>query len=216
MKQDRELYEDVMEQLKFTPNVNERHITISVSKGVVDLAGTVSSWIAKYNAERAVRNIVGVKAVANEIEVKWGDNLTYTDVDIAKAATEALDWNVEVPIDSIKVTVDGGNIKLTGQVDYQYQRQSAEKTVRGLRGVKSVNNIINISPKHNEVDVKKAITKEFHRNAQIDAEDVKVSIDKTKVILTGKVKSYAEYKAAEHAAWCAPGITKVDNLLTIN
>lgn len=215
MKSGSQLYEDVMGKLRFAPNVNEQHITILVTDGVVNLAGTVSSYIAKRNAESAVRNISGVKAVANELVVKWLDKVAYTDLDIAKAATNALDWTVEVPLDAVKVVVESGKLKLTGKVDAWYQRRAAERAVRGLRGVKEIENHISIQVRVDETDIKKEITKEFHRNAQIDAEQVKVSVSKGEVTLTGKVRSYAELKEASKAAWSMPGINSVKNQLVI-
>lgn len=215
MKTNTELYDDVMEKLKMTPNLNHNHITIATDNGLVTIVGTVRYFYEKLVAERAIKSIVGVKGVVNDLEVNLPESLKISDTDIAKSAMQALDWDIEIPYDAIQLTVDNGEVKLEGQVEWWYQRLAATKAVRRLKGVRNVINEITIKPRITKEEIKKQIYREFHHHAQIDAEKITVEVNNGKVTLSGKVQNFAERKEAEHAAWSMAGVTQVDNKLHI-
>lgn len=215
MKSNAELYNDIMDKFNVTPNLNHRNITISVDNGLVTMAGVVKSFFEKQVAERSVKSVFGVKGIANDLEINLVETLRFSDADLAKAALEALHWDVEVPADKILVTVDNGRVKLTGEVEWWYQRRAAEKVVRRLKGVRSLTNEIIIKSRKVEKEIKKEILREFHRHAQIDAGNINVEANKNIVTLTGKVRTFDELKEAEYAAWSVPGVTQVNNQLSI-
>lgn len=210
---DQEIQADVMAELRWDPSVPATEIGVVVKDGVVTLTGTVDSYMKKWRAEEVAHRVNGVIAVANEIQVRWlGER---TDSDIAAAAVHALTWNSAIPQDKVHVTVDHGWITLKGEVEWQYQRQEAERAVRRLLGVKGVSNLITVKPAATPSDLKKRIQDALVRNAQIDANGITVEVEGSKTILRGKVRSWAEREEAERVAWLAPGITSVDNRITL-
>lgn len=210
---DQEIQADVMAELRWDPSVPATEIGVVVKDGVVTLTGTVDSYMKKWRAEEVAHRVNGVIAVANEIQVRWlGER---TDSDIAAAAVHALTWNSAIPQDKVHVTVDHGWITLKGEVEWQYQRQEAERAVRRLLGVKGVSNLITVKPAATPSDLKKRIQDALVRNAQIDANGITVEVEGSKTILKGKVRSWAEREEAERVAWLAPGITSVDNRITL-
>lgn len=215
-RSDSEIQKDVIEELKWEPSLRDDDIAVAVRDGVVTLAGFVGSYADKWRAERVAGRVKGVRAVANDLEVKLATGNTRTDPDIAHAAVEALKWNVLVPHDRIKVTVDRGWVTLEGDVEWHYQREEAERAVRNLTGVKGVTNLITVHARPAPSDIKEQIRAALRRGAEFDAEHINVEIDGNKVILTGTVRSYAEMRDAERAARNAPGITEVENRLTVN
>ncbi len=211
---DQEIQADVMAELRWDPSVPANEIGVVVKDGVVTLTGTVDTYMKKWRAEEVAHHVNGVIAVANEIQVRSiGER---TDSDIAAAAVHALSWNSMIPQGKIHVTVDKGWITLKGEVEWQYQRQEAERAVRGLFGVKGVSNLITVKPAATPSDLKKKIQDALVRNAQLDAAGITVEVEGTKAILRGKVRSWAEREEAERVAWLAPGITSVDNQISIS
>lgn len=210
---DEEIQKDVLQELKWDATIQPNEVGVSVKDGVVTLSGWVDSYLKKWAAEEAAHRVPGVKAVANDIEVKLVTERT--DADIAEAAIHALDWDAGVPSDKIKVTVSKGWVTLRGEVEWQFQRQDAERVVRRLSGVKGVTNLIVVKPRATAQDLKRKIEDALVRNAQIDAERITVEVQGTKAILRGSVRSWAEKDEAERVAWLAPGITEVENLIRV-
>jgi osmotically-inducible protein OsmY len=210
---DQEIQADVMAELRWDPSVPATEIGVVVKDGVVTLTGTVDTYMKKWRAEEAAYRVNGVTAVANDIQVRSiGER---TDSDIAAAAVQALSWNSTVPQGKVHVTVDKGWVTLKGDVEWQYQRQEAERAVRRLLGVRGVSNLITVKPAAMPSDLKKKIEDALVRNAQIDAERITVEVQGSKAILRGKVRSWAEREEAARVAWLAPGITSVDNQISL-
>lgn len=215
MKTDSQLQRDVFEELRWDPRIREAEIGIAVKDGVVTLSGFVDSYAQRNAAERAVERISGVKAVAEELQVRVPGSLHRSDTDIAHHAVAALEWDVEVPDDKIKVRVDNGRITLEGEADWQYQRLAAERAVRYLTGVKGVTNQIRIAPRVSSYDVSQRIKDALRRSAESDAQKIQVEAKDGRVTLRGSVHSWADRAEAERAAWGAQGVTEVDDRITV-
>ena len=211
---DQEIQTDVLAELRWDHSVQANEIGVAVKNGVVTLTGTVDTYLKKWRAEEAAHRVSGVTAVANDITVRTiGER---TDADIAAAAVYALKWNASVPAEKIQVTVDKGWVTLKGEVEWQYQREEAERAVRPLWGAKGLSNLIVVKPHASPTDLKKKIEDALVRSASIDANNITVEVQGSKAILKGKVRSWAEKQEAERAAWLAPGITSVDNQIKIS
>ncbi len=211
---DTELKTDVLSELKYEPGVKVTDIGVLVKDGTVTLNGYATSYMEKMEAVRAAKRVSGVKAIADDIEVKLLGSLHRTDGDIAAAAQHYIEWST-IPTGSVQVTVREGWITLDSEVDWQYLKEAATNVVQNLSGVKGVSNLISIKPKLTATVVETSIQAAFKRNALLDANKIRVETSTNKVILRGDVRNFAELEEAERVAWAAPGVFSVDNQLTV-
>jgi len=216
MKTDTELQQDVMTELQWEPTIKAAEIGVGVTDGVVTLSGYVDSFWKKWAAERAAARVFGVKGVVEKIQVRLSGSFKRSDEDIGGAVANALEWNVAVPYDRVKVQVEDGLVTLSGEVDWWYQKDAAEDAVRKLVGVVLVSNHITVKPAVKPMDLKGKIENAFRRNALLDARRIKIETLGRKVILRGSVRSWAERAEAQWAAWAAPGVSEVENDIIVS
>jgi osmotically-inducible protein OsmY len=215
MDRDDQLRQLVIDELEWEPRLHPAHIGVACRNGVVTLSGHVDSYAAKKAAEHVVRRVRGVKALALDLEVRLPSDKKTADDEIAARAAKFLEWDAAVPSEDIGVVVEHGIVRLTGTVEWQYQKAEAEQDVRKLTGVRGVVNEIVVRPKVRPEDVKDRIRKALERHADLDAAQIQVNVEGDKVILDGKVAAWTEREVAEQAAWCAPGVRTVEDHIAI-
>ncbi len=216
MQSDAIIQQDVLEELRWDPAITDQGIGATVNDGVVTLRGYVPSYAEKLAAERAAERVAGVRAVVQEVEVRLTTSAELSDQALAARAASALDWAVQIPKGSVKPKVEQGWVTLEGTVKYGYQRLGAENAVWDLAGLRGITNNVKVEPPSvSPTTVRNDIEQALKRQAELDA--TKISIDATagKVTLRGAVSSWAERRAAERAAWSAPGVTDVDDRLAV-
>ena len=216
MRSDSEIERDVKEELQWDPDLDATDIAVSAKKGVVTLTGFVRSYTDKYEAEAAAKRVAGVAGVANDIEVRMPSVDERPDPEIARDAVAAIKSQLPIYSEHIKVVVKNGWVTLEGQVEWQYQRSTAETAVRRIKGVKGVSNLIQLKPRAAPAEIKKKIQEAFKRNAEVDANRIMVETNGGEVILKGTVRSWIEREEAERVAWSAPGVTKVEDHIIVS
>jgi osmotically-inducible protein OsmY len=215
MKTDSQLQHDVSAELKWEPSIHAEHIGVEVKDGVVTLAGQVNSYSEKWNAECAAQRVSGVNAMTTELKVRLTGLNKRTDADIAEAVENVLEWTSSLPAGAIQVMVEGGWVTLSGDVDWQFQRQAATDSVRFLMGVKGVSDEINIKPMVTARAVKADIEAALKRTSIADAKHIFVKVDGSEVTLSGTVQSWDERGTATNSVWGTPGVRNVVDLMTL-
>jgi osmotically-inducible protein OsmY len=214
MKTDKQLQKDVMDELSWDSSINAAHIGVEVEQGVVTLSGHVDNLSQKWTAERVVKRVSGVRAVAFDLEVKLVDSDKRSDTDIALSAINTLDYASSIPKGSVQVSAENGVLTLRGDVAWDYQRQAAETLVKGLSGVRNVINLVSVKPKVSLTAVKSDIEAALKRRAYLDAQEIQVTVEGDAITLSGKVHNWTEKNLAINSAWSTPGVRSVVDKLS--
>lgn len=215
MKSDSQLQLDIMDELTWEPGLHHEEIGVAVKDGVVTLSGTVKSYSEKLLAESTARRVKGVRAIAEDMNVRYDWQPKTSDSEIAQRVCHVLEWNPMIPKGKIEVTVEDGVMKLKGKVDWHYQKDFAFKDASKISGVVRIDNWIEVTPKVSVGVVKERIEEAFERQADLEAEKIKVRADGGRVTLSGNVSTWSKRKLAERAAWAAPGVNYIDDKLTV-
>jgi osmotically-inducible protein OsmY len=215
VKTDVELKRDVEAELAWDPAVRSTAIGVAVKDGVVTLTGHIETYAEKDAAKKALRRVTGVKAIALELDVRLSPEHRRSDTDIATAAEQSLRWNTSVPVDKVRITVDKGWVTLQGEVEWDYQRRSVERTIRPLVGVVGISNDITLKPRVTPGDLQQRITQALKRQVEREVSRMNIQIRGSTVTLRGTVNSWHEREAAAGTAWSAPGVRAVLNELSV-
>lgn len=212
---DAQLQQDVQNELNWDPSIHAEQIGVAVHNGVVTLSGLVSSYAEKLATERAAKRVLGVRGVAEDIEVRVTPSMKRNDTEIARAAVDALTWDVEVPHEQLTLKVENGWITLEGTVDWAYQRTAAARAIGHLIGVRGVTNLVSLERKLETKEIQRRIAEAFQRNAELEAQNIRVETSDGKVSLFGEVHSWQQHDEATQVAWSAPGVMDVEDHLTV-
>lgn len=215
MKTDIQIQKNVMDELNWDPILNASEIAVTVKDGIVTLGGFVNSYSRKLAAENAAKRVKNVRAVAVDLEVKMPNEEKRTDADIAAAALQAFKWNSFVPEDAMEVSVEDGWITIEGEVEWQFQRESASSAIKNLLGVRGIRNHLKVKPKVTAILIKDIVKKALERSAAIEATGIDTIIEGGRIVLKGKVRSWAEWREVEKAVWATPGVSEVKNDLIV-
>ncbi len=210
------LRQNILDELEFEPRVDAADIGVGARDGIVTLTGHVGTYAEKDAAEKAVRRVKGVRAIAQEMDVRILGPRRTDDDDIARRAVKMVDWNISIPKQMVQIRVCKGVVTLTGKVEWQYQKNAAAAAVRDLAGVVGVSNLIDVVPGISADDVKRRIENALERDAELEAQAIRVDVSDGKVTLKGNVRTLSERRAAERAAWSAPGVHTLDDQLSIS
>lgn len=216
MKSDNQLQHDVVEELRWDPQTSKTELGVAVKDGVITLSGTVNSYAQKLAAEHAAERVSGVRAIAEDLNVKINGMAERTDTEIAHSVVNALRWDSRVPDDKITAKVENGWITLTGTAEWKFQSDAAERAVRYILGVRGVSNLIQVRASASASVVKSKIEAALKRSAELDAKRISVEAADGKVTLRGSVRSWTERRDAQNAAWAAPGVRQVEDWLTVS
>ena len=214
--QDTTFRQNILDQLEFEPSIDAANIGVAVDEGIVTLTGHVSTYWQKTTAENVVSKVKGVKGIADEIEVRPAGAHATADDEIARRAVQAIEWNVSIPKNTVQVKVDHGRVTLTGKLEWQFQKNAVGDAIRGMAGVTWISNNIEVTPRPSAGDIKRRIEDALKRDAELDAQTIRVNVFDGKVTLEGKVKAWYERQTAEHAAWSAPGVRAVEDRISIS
>jgi osmotically-inducible protein OsmY len=215
MRSDRDIEEDVTRELGWAPDIDAKDVAVKVTDGLVTLTGFVRSYLERNTAEFAVKRVVGVAGIANDIEVRLAAHNAATDPEIAREALAAIKHALPLLCERIRVLVNQGRITLEGELEWHFQREAAERAICSLKGVVAVRNLICIKPCVGPAEIKHRIEDAFRRSAAVDADRITVDADGGEVVLRGRVRSWLERDEAQRTAWSAPGVYFVRNEITV-